>query len=84
LSVPYEIIGLTQGLHAANAVLFCLLLPEQARPTAPVDIAGSDAIASYSRMYTHIYAFYGWPTVRTGARACGLRRPVPHDYPAVP
>ena len=50
LSVPYEIIGLTQGLHAATAVLFCLLLPEQARPTAPVDIAGSDAIASYSRM----------------------------------
>jgi crotonobetainyl-CoA:carnitine CoA-transferase CaiB-like acyl-CoA transferase len=71
LSVPYEIIGLTQGLHAANAVLFCLLLPEQARPTAPVDIAGSDAIASYSRMYTHIYTFYGWPAVRTGARAPG-------------
>jgi crotonobetainyl-CoA:carnitine CoA-transferase CaiB-like acyl-CoA transferase len=71
LSVPYEIIGLTQGLHAANAVLFCLLLPEQARPAAPVDIAGSDAIASYSRMYTHIYTFYGWPAVRTGARAPG-------------
>jgi crotonobetainyl-CoA:carnitine CoA-transferase CaiB-like acyl-CoA transferase len=71
LSVPYEIIGLTQGLHAANAVLFCLLFPEQARPAAPVDIAGSDAIASYSRMYTHIYTFYGWPAVRTGARAPG-------------
>jgi crotonobetainyl-CoA:carnitine CoA-transferase CaiB-like acyl-CoA transferase len=71
LSVPYEVGAITQGLHAAGAVMYALLLDPAYRPDAPIDVAGSDALASYTRMYTHIYTFYGAPAVRAGRRAPG-------------
>lgn len=71
LTVPYEIAGLSQGLHAAAAILARLLAPAGTRPTGPIDVATSDVIASYTRMYTLLYRFYGWPVIRAGHRAPG-------------
>jgi crotonobetainyl-CoA:carnitine CoA-transferase CaiB-like acyl-CoA transferase len=71
LVVPYDVGAVSQGLSAACAVLGALLASEAGGTGAFIDVASADVAASYSRMYTLLYRFYGIPAVRAGRRAPG-------------
>jgi CoA:oxalate CoA-transferase len=71
LVVPYDVVASSQGLNAACATLGALLGVRAGHPGSFVDIGAADVAASYSRMYTLLYRFYGIAPVRAGRRAPG-------------
>lgn len=71
LVVPYDVVASSQGLNAACAALGALLSVQAGQHGSFIDIAAADVAASYSRMYTLLYRFYGIAPVRAGRRAPG-------------
>jgi CoA:oxalate CoA-transferase len=71
LVIPFDVAAASQGLNGACAVLAALLAREPDAAGPFIDIASADVAASYSRMYTLLYRFYGIPPVRAGRRAPG-------------
>lgn len=71
LVVPYDVVASSQGLNAGCAALGALLGVRAGHGGSFVDIAAADVAASYSRMYTLLYRFYGIAPVRAGRRAPG-------------
>ncbi|MEO3858613.1 CoA transferase [Acrocarpospora sp. B8E8] len=71
LSLPYGI-GATQlGLHGAAAAAAALNAVAESGEGRLIEIAGTNVLASYVRIYGAVAAYYGIPLRREGRRAPG-------------
>jgi crotonobetainyl-CoA:carnitine CoA-transferase CaiB-like acyl-CoA transferase len=71
LALPYGIGSLQLGLHGAAAGAAALVAGHATGRGRLVEIAGSEVLASYVRIYGAVAAYYGIPLRRDGRRAPG-------------
>lgn len=71
LYIPYDFAQLQQGIHGASAAVAAVLSNAGHTPRQIIDIAATDVIASYCRMYSMLYRQYGIRPHRAGRRAPG-------------
>lgn len=71
LYVPYDFAQLQQGIHGASAALAAVLSHAGHTTGHVIDIAATDVVASYCRMYSMLYRQYGIRPHREGRRAPG-------------
>ncbi|MBT2535475.1 CoA transferase [Arthrobacter sp. ISL-69] len=71
LALPYGIGSLQLGLHGAAAGTTALLSAARSGQGRLAEIAGSEVLASYVRIYGAVASYYGIPLQRDGRRAPG-------------
>ncbi|MEU7812290.1 CoA transferase [Pseudonocardia sp. NPDC049154] len=71
LALPYGIGAVQLGLHGAGAAAAGALAAAAAGEGHLVEIAGTEVLASYVRIYGGVADYYGIPLRRAGARAPG-------------
>ncbi|WP_369046571.1 CoA transferase [Sinomonas sp. P10A9] len=71
LALPYGIGSLQLGLHGAAAGAAALVAAHRSGRGRQVEIAGSEVLASYVRIYGAVASYYGIPLRRDGRRAPG-------------